>query len=78
MLGAIAGDVIGSVHEFIGTKTMEFPLFDQRSRFTDDTVKAGYGLRFARWFRSGDREPFNSWGNGAAMRAPAIGYAFDS
>ncbi|MCA8962159.1 MAG: ADP-ribosylglycohydrolase family protein [Planctomycetes bacterium] len=38
MLGAIAGDVIGSVHEYIGTKTTEFPLFVHRSDFTDDSV----------------------------------------
>jgi ADP-ribosylglycohydrolase len=105
MLGAIAGDVIGSVHEFIGTKTTDFPLFDRESRFTDDTVlavavadcllngldyvdtfhryaaaypDAGYGLRFGDWVRSGAREPYNSWGNGSAMRVPAVAYAFDS
>jgi ADP-ribosylglycohydrolase len=38
MLGAIAGDVIGSVHEGSGTKTKDFPLFTPYSRFTDDTV----------------------------------------
>ena len=38
MLGAIAGDVIGSVHEGAGTKTKDFPLFVEASRFTDDTV----------------------------------------
>jgi ADP-ribosylglycohydrolase len=38
MLGAIAGDVIGSVHEGAGTKTKDFPLFTPESRFTDDTV----------------------------------------
>lgn len=38
MLGAIAGDVIGSVHEGAGTQTKDFPLFVRRSRFTDDTV----------------------------------------
>lgn len=38
MLGAIAGDVIGSVHEGSGTKTKDFPLFVENSRFTDDTV----------------------------------------
>lgn len=38
MLGAIAGDMIGSVHEFLGRKTREFPLFVEGSRFTDDTV----------------------------------------
>lgn len=38
MLGAIAGDVIGSVHEVARTKTKDFPLFTPESRFTDDTV----------------------------------------
>jgi len=38
MLGAIAGDVIGSVHEWARTKTKHFPLLTARSRFTDDTV----------------------------------------
>ncbi len=37
-LGAIAGDVIGSVHEHAGTKTTDFPLFTPHSRFTDDSV----------------------------------------
>jgi len=38
MLGAIAGDIIGSVHEFVETKTTDFPLFVAKSQFTDDTV----------------------------------------
>lgn len=38
MLGAIAGDVIGSVYESVGLKTTEFTLFTFGSRFTDDTV----------------------------------------
>lgn len=38
MLGAIAGDVIGSVHEKANTKTTAFPLFAPNARFTDDTV----------------------------------------
>lgn len=38
MLGAIAGDVIGSVHEHRPTKTTGFALFDERCRVTDDTV----------------------------------------
>ena len=40
MLGAIAGDVIGSVHEFHSTKSEDFSLFVAGSRFTDDTVLA--------------------------------------
>jgi hypothetical protein len=38
MLGAVAGDIIGSVHEFLEEKTMDFPLFVEGSRFTDDSV----------------------------------------
>ncbi|HKC95397.1 MAG TPA: ADP-ribosylglycohydrolase family protein [Nitrospira sp.] len=38
MLGAIAGDVIGSVYESQPIKSTEFPLFSVRSTFTDDTV----------------------------------------
>jgi ADP-ribosylglycohydrolase len=38
MLGAIAGDIIGSVYEIEPIKTTEFPLFHEHCRFTDDTV----------------------------------------
>ncbi|MGO9920246.1 MAG: ADP-ribosylglycohydrolase family protein [Isosphaeraceae bacterium] len=38
MIGAIAGDIIGSVYEWDGIKTKEFPLFDSRNYFTDDSV----------------------------------------
>ena len=105
MLGAIAGDIIGSVHEHIETKTTDFELFVPESRFTDDTVlavavadclvngldyvdafhqyfiaypNAGYGGRFFGWASSGDRDPYNSYGNGSAMRVPAVAYAFES
>ena len=38
MLGAIAGDIIGSVYEGSPIKSTEFPLFQPHSTFTDDTV----------------------------------------
>ena len=38
MLGAILGDVVGSVYEHHRIKTTDFPLFQSRSCFTDDTV----------------------------------------
>ena len=38
MLGAIAGDIIGSVFERNNVKSTDFPLFCEGSRFTDDTV----------------------------------------
>lgn len=39
MYGAILGDIIGSPYEFDqGNKTKDFPLFSEKSMFTDDTV----------------------------------------
>lgn len=38
MIGAIAGDVIGSVFEGSNLKSKDFPLFSRDSRFTDDSV----------------------------------------
>jgi ADP-ribosylglycohydrolase len=105
MLGAIAGDVIGSVHENAGTKTKDFPLFHEHCCVTDDSVltcavaekllrggdyvdlfhayvrdypAAGYGGTFVRWAMDAQREPYNSWGNGAAMRVSPIGWMFHS
>ncbi len=38
MLGAIAGDIIGSIYEKKNIKTTDFELFAPNCRFTDDTV----------------------------------------
>ena len=46
MLGALAGDIIGSVYEFANTKSTDFELFTPQSRFTDDSVMT---LAVAKW-----------------------------
>ena len=38
MIGAIIGDIIGSIYEFKNIKSTEFPLFNWRCRPTDDSV----------------------------------------
>lgn len=38
MLGAIIGDIVGSVYEFSNIKTKDFELFKPSCRFTDDAV----------------------------------------
>ena len=38
---------------------------------------AGYGVRFNRWLWDRNPEPYNSWGNGSAMRVSAAGWLFD-
>lgn len=98
MLGAIVGDIVGSVYEWHNIKTKEFPLFRDDCFFTDDTVmtcavaeavmnggtkddfidamkkygrmypNADYGGHFGAWLLSDDRKPYNSFGNGSAMR----------
>ena len=113
MYGAILGDIIGSPYEFDrGNKTKDFPLFSEKSHFTDDTVmtiavadaflslqqeghgakskliaslkeygrkfpNAGYGTGFARWLFLGGKEPYNSWGNGSAMRVSGAAWLYE-
>ena len=38
---------------------------------------AGYGVRFSRWLTDVVGKPYNSFGNGSAMRVAAIGWLFD-
>lgn len=38
----------------------------------------GYGGRFRQWYGSADRQPYNSLGNGSAMRVSPVGWAFDT
>lgn len=108
MLGAIIGDIIGSVYEWNNIKTKDFPLFMPDCFFTDDTVMtiaiaeglmnggtskefivamkkygrmypdAGYGGRFGSWLFSEDTKPYNSWGNGSAMRVSPVAWFYDS
>ena len=125
MLGAIIGDVVGSVYEFNNTKDYHFKLFTAESDYTDDSIltlavaqwamndaslshselertfvefaskdpnpKGGYGGGFSTWLFSpsqltsyhngaqlSGRHPYNSWGNGSAMRVSAIGWLFDT
>ena len=46
MLGAIVGDIVGSVYEFHNTKDYGFHMITSHSRFTDDTVMT---LAVAKW-----------------------------
>jgi ADP-ribosylglycohydrolase len=106
MIGAVIGDVIGSVYEWNNCKQKDFPLFVENSTFTDDSVltfavahsilsgdsyarslqdfarsypNRGYGGGFSRWIRTaGDPKPYNSYGNGSAMRVSPVGFAFDT
>lgn len=39
---------------------------------------AGYGLRFLDWLASENPQPYNSWGNGSAMRVSAVAWYFDN
>ena len=107
MLGAIVGDIVGSVYEWNNIKTKDFPLFRDDCFFTDDTVMtcavaeavmnggerkdfidamkkygrmypdAGYGTRFHGWLNSSDTKPYNSYGNGSAMRVSPCAWVMD-
>lgn len=111
ILGAIIGDVVGSIYEGNNVKRQDFAFLTPRSTFTDDTVmtlavadalmealdggrpisaalvdsmrslgtahiRRGYGRNFKAWLKSSERspEPYNSWGNGSAMRVSPVGW----
>lgn len=124
MLGAVCGDIAGSIYEFHNIKHKPATLIKPGCRFTDDTVmtlavaegirnglrqlpenwmeepsaegillreiqtamqhygrnypRAGYGGRFRSWLRAANPQPYNSWGNGSAMRASFAGWAANS
>lgn len=84
MLGAIAGDIIGSCYEGRrrNIKTTRFPLFAERSRFTDDTVLTvavadailhggGYAEKFKEYYgcypRAGYGGAFKQWARSDSM-----------
>lgn len=117
MLGAVAGDIIGSPYEWINTDRKDFEMFTstrgwvygkERSfhpSFTDDTVMTlavarwlmqdrehgkaslarimrdmashyegrGFSPMFRKWLQSESARPFNSYGNGCAVRVSPIG-----
>ena len=39
---------------------------------------AGYGGYFYQWLTAYDPQPYNSFGNGSAMRVSPVGWAFDT
>lgn len=69
MLGAIAGDIVGSVYEFHPIKSEDFPLFGEESRFTDDTVMT---VAVARAILEGG--DYGSWMHLLGRRYPNAGY----
>ena len=106
MIGAMIGDIVGSIYEFDNIRTKDFELFGRGCFATDDSImtiaigkalvesakngtdlgenavkymqeigrpypSCGYGGRFYHWMYSDDPQPYNSLGNGAAMRVSA-------
>ena len=112
LMGAVLGDIAGSIYEFNPHKSTDVALTDKSMDFTDDTImtiavadwilndklhtKKGlvacmqkwgrkyphpmgaYGNMFSQWLCTDMPKPYNSWGNGSAMRVSAIGFAFDT
>lgn len=56
----------------------QLPYRDALLRFGRRYPYAGYGGSFRGWLRSPQPQPYNSFGNGSAMRASPVGWAFDS
>ncbi|MBR0137569.1 MAG: ADP-ribosylglycohydrolase family protein [Erysipelotrichaceae bacterium] len=53
-------------------------LIDSMKEYGRRYPYAGYGGMFGRWLRGNEREPYNSFGNGSAMRVSAAGWMYDT
>ncbi len=62
MLGAVIGDIVGSVYEFNNIKTKEFKFFSEKGYFTDDTILT---CASADWLLNGGnaKDFLVKWGN---------------
>lgn len=121
MIGAIIGDMVGSIYEFHPIKSKEFNIYNKNMEMTDDSYltiavakvlmnnypidynnlekikkelvnefvqtvmkypNAGYGGRFGKWARNAyyynECAPYNSCGNGSAMRISPVGFISNS
>ena len=118
MLGAIIGDMVGSIYEFRPIKRKDFEIYNHHMRMTDDSLltiaiakvlmkhypikyneeslkaiqddvikefvrmwrghpSAGFGGMFFDWCikaSRGEAKPYNSFGNGSAMRISSVGW----
>ena len=101
MIGAIIGDIVGSVYEWRRIKTKSFEFFNDQGFVTDDSVctaavadallhdrepaqalqdwcrrypDASYGGSFVSWIWMDPPRPYDSFGNGAAMRVSPAAY----
>jgi ADP-ribosylglycohydrolase len=106
MLGAIIGDIVGSIYEFHNDRHIDVEIMEDHMRFTDDTVLTiatmdallytkdytqsyqhffdlyvdshrGFGGMFYQWGIQRLGRPYNSFGNGSAMRVSPVAYVSD-
>lgn len=116
MIGAMIGDIIGSVYEFKeNVEDKNFKLFVSYAMTTDDSIMTlavgealvntygekdivkiqeeltkqlqkfgreypygGYGLRFKKWLKEENPQPYNSYGNGSGMRVSSVAWLYDN
>ena len=116
MIGAMIGDIIGSVYEFKdNVEDKNFKLFVSYAMTTDDSIMTlavgqalvntygekdivkiqeelvkqlqkfgreypygGYGLRFKKWLKEDNPQPYDSYGNGSGMRVSSVAWLYDN
>ena len=60
------------------TGEIEKACIDSMQKWGRKYPNAGYGSRFIGWLYDDDPKPYDSWGNGSAMRVAAAGWLYSS
>lgn len=76
VMSVAVGETILKPLGIMDTSDIEYEFVSHMQKWGRKYPNAGYGKKFSEWIRSEDPQPYNSYGNGSAMRVAAIGWKY--
>jgi ADP-ribosylglycohydrolase family protein len=78
IISIAVGQALINTYEETDIEKIQKELVEQLQDFGRLYPKAGYGRRFKEWINEEKPEPYNSYGNGSAMRVSPVFWLYDS
>lgn len=69
---------LGVMHGYNDEQLSREAFIDNMHEIGSAYYKCGYGMRFVQWLLCKSREPYNSFGNGSAMRVSSVAWAYQT